>query len=271
MNFYKHIEYKPGQQIWRILPTDDDKVVIEKRDTEDKQVYFDCIELENKNNIFKNLQLEEKFWIGIETIQNGIILFHKFAKPDMPGHKEIIAFDMEKQKILWQNEEFAYLFLYKDKVYCYKELFEGRKFLALNHKTGEVIEELGEDAQKINEIYDRSRAEEKFSSYIFPQTHSHSDQKIQSRIDELKSGLAIFGDVEYNILDGTLLTSYHIKKEDNSLVNKFSAIDIETGEEKFSNVLCENIDKFMTDSFFVYKEYLFLLKEKTEIMIYKID
>lgn len=271
MKFNKHIEYNPGKHIWRILITDDDQVVFEKRDTEDKQVYFDCINIETKKNTFEDLQLDEKFWIGIEKIYKGIIFFHKFTKPDMPGHKEIIAYDIEKDEVLWRNEEYAYLFVYDGKVYVFKELFEGRKYVALEYLSGEEIEDLGSDANKINELYDKARAEEDFTNYTFPKTLPSENEKVNARIEELKSKLAIVGEVEYNVLDDILLTGYHTKPFENSMINKFTAFNIDSGKELLNETLAPNVDSFMMDSFFVYKSFLFLLKEKSGVLIYKMS
>ncbi len=271
MNFVEHIHYKPGKQIWRIHITEDDKIIFEKMDTEDKQVYFDCFDLANGQEVFSDLQLEEKYWVGIEKIHNGVILFHKFAKPDMPGHKEIIAFDIEKQKVVWKNEEYAFLFLYEDKVYGFKEQFEGRKYVALDLKTGKLLEDLGNDSQKINDLYDKARAEEDFSDYKFPKTTPHQHEKINTKLEELKSGLAFVGDVEYNIHQGAILASYHTKDSENGMINHFSVIDIISGEEILNETLAPKVDSFMTDSFFVYKNYLILLKEKTEVVISKME
>ena len=271
MNFTKHIQYKPNKQIWRILITDDDNVVIEKRDTSDKQVYFDSFDLENREKIFADLQLEEKYWIGIEKIYKGVIYFHLFEKPDMPGHKEIIAYDISKREILWRDEEHSYLFLYDDKVYCFKELFEGRHFFALDYKTGEIVKDLKTDAEKVNSIYDESRHKEDYSTYTFPETTAPKDKKVDSILEEFKSTLDIVGNVEYNVFENTLLASYHTKETGNNMTNKFLAVDIDSGKEILSQTLSQNVDSFMVDSFFVYKNFLFLLKGKDEVVIYKIE
>ena len=271
MLFTKHLEYKPNKQIWRILITDDENIVIEKRDTSDKQVYFDCFSLESKKEIFSNLQLDEKFWIGIEKIYKGVIFFHLFAKPDMPGHKEIIAYDISSNEVLWRNKEHSYLFLYEDKVYCFRQLFEGRQFYTLNYKTGELLDDLGTDTNKVNADYDKSRQEEDYSKFIFPETAEPKDSEVKSILNNLKSTLAIVGDVEYNVLENVLLASYHIKQHDDTMANKFGAVNIETGETIVEELLYKNTDSFMTDSFFVYKVFLFLLKGKEEIVIHKIE
>lgn len=270
MNFTKHIEYRPGKQIWRIIITDDESVVIEKRDTSDKQVYFDSFELESNQVIFSDLQLDEKFWIGIEKVYKGVILFHKYSKPDMPGHKEIIAYDIKSGKILWRNEDYAYLFVHDEKVYSYKQQFEGRNFFTLDHLSGELIEELGNDSQKVNSIYDMAREEESYKDYIFPETIESKNEKVTEIIKELKSNLAIVDQVEYNIYENYLFASYHTKAFENSMINRFSVIDLDSGKETFTEVLSPNTASLMTDSFFVYKNFLFLLKGKDELLIYKI-
>lgn len=271
MNFAKHIEYKPNKQIWRILVTDDENVVIEKRDTSDKQVYFDCFSLDSNKQLFSNLQLDEKFWIGIEKIYKGVIYFHLFAKPDMPGHKEIIAYDIASDKILWRNEDYSYLFLYNDRVYVFKQLFEGRHFYTLDYKTGELVDDLNSDTDKVNSDYDKSRQEEDYSAYTFPEKIDSKDDKTRSILADLKSTLAIVGDVEYNIYKQVLMLSYHTKQDDGNMTNHFLAIDMETGKEVLNKVLYTDTDSFMTDSFFVYRDFLFLLKGKDEIVIYNIE
>ena len=96
---YYKVDYP--NQIWRLLISDKDKLIIETRNPETKEAFFNCFDINNKKVLFDNFQLEEKYYVGIETVHNEIIYFHKFPKPDLPNHKEIIAFDINSQKILW--------------------------------------------------------------------------------------------------------------------------------------------------------------------------
>ena len=74
----EHLTYKTGKQIWRILISGSEKVLIEKRDMESKEVYFDCLDLVSGEYVFTDLQFEEKFWLGIEKIYKDVIFFHKY-------------------------------------------------------------------------------------------------------------------------------------------------------------------------------------------------
>jgi hypothetical protein len=110
MKIKKLYEFTHKRQLWRILPTNTGKLLIEERDTQLKEAYFNCLEIDKGKKIFENIQLEEKFWIGIESVYRDIIFFHKYLKPDMPAHKGIIAFDINSASILWENMDYNFLF-----------------------------------------------------------------------------------------------------------------------------------------------------------------
>ncbi|HUX92187.1 MAG TPA: DUF4905 domain-containing protein, partial [Ignavibacteriaceae bacterium] len=93
MKIKKEYEYSNRRQIWRLIPTDSGKIIIEDRNVETKEAFFNCLDIYTGKKKFSNLQLDEKYWIGIETIYKDIIFFHKYLKPDMPGHIGIIAYD----------------------------------------------------------------------------------------------------------------------------------------------------------------------------------
>jgi hypothetical protein len=103
-----------NRQIWRLIPAGE-YLIIEERHPANKEVFFSCINPNDGTAIFRNYQTEEKFWIGVEAVHNDVIYFHKFSKPDMPGHKEIIAFDLHTRKILWSTSEYSFLLLLKIK------------------------------------------------------------------------------------------------------------------------------------------------------------
>lgn len=262
--------FKNEKQIWRLLLTSSDKLLIETRDTENKEVHFSCLDAFTGKPVFESLQLEEKFWIGIETTYKDLIFFHKFAKPDMPGHKEIIAFDINTQKVLWNTDEYAFLFIYHERVYCFKQLFEGQKFFALDYKTGKLVEELESDYESIDDLSGKSEIENHYDDYLFPLKYSDEfveGEAIQNIIKEKINDAQITGDVEYNIYENILLMNFYNKVFEGSLVNKFIAVDIDSKKELFNIVLNSDANAFVPDSFFVYKNLLFLLKGKKEVLV----
>ena len=272
MKLRKIFTFSGKNQIWRMLISSSDKLVVETRNTEKKEVFFSCIDLVKGKKIFRDLQLEERFWIGIETIYNDTIFFHKFAKPNMPEHKNIIAYDIKQEKIIWQNEELSFLSLFDGKIYAFKKKFEGRELFALDYFSGSLIDELGSDPIKISHILKSAQLNEDFSDYRYPELYnSNDDNQISSLVENEIVGKDILDNIEILIYDGIVFFNYYLKNKNNLLDNVFSVYNIDKKKKVFSETINRNLNSFSPDSFFCYKNYLLLLKNKTEIVTYKIN
>ncbi|MCX6169291.1 MAG: DUF4905 domain-containing protein [Ignavibacteriales bacterium] len=269
----KHFSYKSPRQIWRILISDSDKLILETRDTNTKEVYLHCYDLESGRIIFSDLQLEEKFWLGIEAVYKDIILFHKFPKPDLPGHKQIIAFDIASQKILWTNSDLSFLFVEDNLVYGFQQGFEERYFFSLDYLNGELIKDFGNDYKTINDLRRKAEDEKDWSNYIYPKiiNKDEDDPRILGAINTQTKNLAIEGEVEYNFRSDLLFFNFHSKVFEGSYINKFLAMNLNDEQIILNEVLNANASALFTDSFFVYKNFLFLLREKNEVLVFEID
>lgn len=266
----KHFAYNSSHQIWRILISESDKLILETRDMDSKEVYFHCFDLSSGEQIFKNYQFEEKSWIGIEAVHKDIIYFHKYVKPDMPGHKEVIAFDINSQRILWTNEDLVFYFPYEDKVFCFKQGFEERFFYCLNYQTGEITEDLGSNYTLVNSLKGKSEAAKDWSVYIYPQNINTVDGNILKLINNQTSSSDIAGNIEFITYNDLLLFNYHNVVNEKKYNNNFTAVNIDSGEIVLKELLNAGAASLYTDSFFIYKNFLFLLKEKNEVIIFKL-
>lgn len=273
MKLKKKYRFDNKRQIWRIIPTNSCKLIIEERESEQKQVYFHCIELTSGKKILQDFQLDDKFWVGIETVKDDFIYFHKFAKPDMPKHKGIFAFDIKTKKIFWENSNLTFQFMFRDKMYAYVEEFGGKKFFALNLQNGTVEDELGDNPLLINELRDQSIADNNPAGYLFPEVFS-SDSLIENNtfdlISSLKNDFMISGKIEYLLKNGLLMMSFHTVNEKGKLNNIFKAVDLSGRKYILEEVLNKDTSLFYTDSFFVKDDFLFLLFGKTRLEVYNI-
>lgn len=273
MKLKKKYRFDNKRQIWRIIPTNSGKLIIEERESEQKQVYFHCIELTSGKKILQDFQLDDKFWVGIESVKDDYIYFHKFAKPDMPKHKGIFAFDIKTKKIFWENSNLTFQFMFRDKMYAYVEEFGGKKFFALNLQNGTVEDELGDNPLLINELRDQSIADNIPAGYLFPEVFS-SDSLIENNtfdlISSLKTDFMISGKIEYLLKNGLLMMSFHTVNEKGKLNNIFKAVDLSGRKYILEEVLNKDTSLFYTDSFFVKDDFLFLLFGKTRLEVYKI-
>jgi hypothetical protein len=213
--------------------------------------------------------MDEKCWIGIEDTFGDKIIFHEFAKPDMPGHKGITVFDIPTQKVLWKDEKYLFSFIHDGIIYAFKQKFESRDFYSLNLETGEIIEELGENYEKINELKSIAETQRGYDKYLFPGTLSKLSKDFE-HVNKILKEKNMIGEIEYLEHENTYLLNYHSNTRLKGTVNSFYAIDKLKNKIILKDILNTNLELLMPDSFFIYKNLLFLLKGKTKVEIYKI-
>jgi hypothetical protein len=270
MNLYRNYTYTNNRQIWRIIPGGPDKLVIEERDPRTREVFFSCIEMNTGNIILENLQFEEKFWIGVEEVYKDVIFFHKYQKPDLPGHADIIAYDINKKEELWSSDEYLFSLVFNDKLYGFKNLYEGRKYFELNYYTGELISELGEQSVNIPGLKEL-RENEVYKGYRFPEVFAPSGIESDSIIEVLKSAEIVSGKIDYFIKGNLLMTSYHKILDSGKLQNSFKVLDISTKKIILEEILNKEISSYIPDSFFLINDLVFLLKEKETLFVFLIN
>lgn len=264
MKIKKLFKYQSKKQIWRLIPTNTQKLVIEERDVEEKQVYFTCLSLIDGKVLMNEFQLEEKFWAGIETVYEDIIYFHLFPKPDMPIHKGIIAVDVNTKSIIWQKNDLVFYSMVENKLLCYKQNFESKYFYSVNPQTGKITEELGSETKNV-----LSLPENNFSDYLFPERIIQSDLMQKEKYEHLISKV-IKGFINLLDYNGYSFLNYHELNKSNNFANKFEIIDSE-GKIIFNETLNKNIDKLEPDSYFIKGSCLYLLLEKTGLGVYNLN
>ena len=131
-----------------------------------------------------------------------------------------------------------------------------------------MIEELGSNFEKINELQYRSEKEKDWSSYRYPQKYQNADEKLRTLIWKQIGNINPEGDIDFQVVGDTLLFNFHIKKENNLYDNMFVALNINSGKEMIKNTLNKNSSALFKDAFFIYKNFLFLLKEKNKVKIF---
>jgi hypothetical protein len=270
MKLYRNYTYSNKRQIWRIIPGGPDKLVIEERNPVTREVFFSCIDMNSGNVLLENLQFDEKFWIGIEEVYKDVIFFHNYQKPDMPGHADIIAYDINKKEVIWRSDKYLFSLVYDNKIYCFRNFFERQKYYQLDYYTGELISELGDDFNQIGHLREL-RETELYKGYRFPEVFNHPVKEIDSIIEELRTEVLISGKIDYFVTGNLLLLSYHTVLDDGKLRNNFRTLDISTKMVIFEEILNKEITNYIPDSFFLINDLVFLLKEKETLFVFLIN
>jgi hypothetical protein len=273
MKLKKYFSFKSDKLIWRLLFSELNKLIIEERDPVKREVSFSCIDAEKGGKIFKDMQLSEKFWIGIEIVYKDYIIFHNYRKPDMPGHKGIIIYDISSKKVLWQNDDLIYLLINDDKIYAFRHDFEDKYYVALNIYTGEIKEEIGKDDDRINLLKKNQYNPYNFQKFSYPEIYrmeQENNSETGDIINKITSGRTIIGNVEYILKGDILFFNFFEKNKKNSLLNRFFAVKLITGELMLDTILSENANAYVPDSFFLKENNLYLLKNKNEVSVFSI-
>ncbi len=274
MKLKKLYTHNNGKQIWRILPTSNKKVVIEERDANTKEVFFSAIEIETGKPVLNEFQFEDKNWMGIEAVNNDLVFFHSYGNPEMPTHKNIIAFDLLTQSILWHNDKYIFSFLYEDKIYCYQQRFESRKFYALNCFTGEIIEEFADSSPDLFVLRDKSFEDFEKMNYIFPEYFNRNEivlEDYQKYLQNILTEKVIKGEISYLLYNDLLIFNYHEVSEANTLNNVLVAVDLNKNKVLLKHTLDKNLINLMPESFFIKDNFLFLIVDKKKLEVYQIN
>lgn len=263
MKIKKLYKYDRGRQIFRILPTDSNKLILEERDREKKEVYFSCLDIYTGKKIFFDFQFEEKYWIGIEKIFKDIIFFHRYERPDLPNHKGIIAYDIKSQTILWENPN-KFLLVADDKVVLSKNEYGIQKLFTVDYLSGEIENEA-------NELLNLSPEKEDLNNYIYSRQISQDEfldsihMGFKKRIDDY----LIKDYVNFIQLNNVSLYSFHCITKNGKFDNMFFAVD-DNGNIILKEYLSRDIEKLEPESFFIKDNLLFILFGRSGFGVYKL-
>lgn len=268
----KNYTFSSERNIWRLIPAESDLLVIEERDTTSKEVFFNCLTLTEGKLVFKNLQLGEKYWIGIEAVHKNIIYFHKFSRPDLPGHKGIYAFDVFEKKIIWQNDDLQFLFADENKIYSFQQTFDGRKFFVLDFLTGRLESQLEGDSTDLNKLRANGLQADFLNSFLFPTIDDEifENGEVDKLIKQILSEFKVEGNFNWIEHLGLILFSFHAKNSNGTYNKYFRVYDVEKQKYILKDTLNSKSKNLVPDSFFIVRNLLFLLIEKNKLVVYRI-
>lgn len=263
MKFIKeHFSYS-GKQIWKILINNKNELLLEERDLEKRETFFSLFSLERGKLIIKKIQLDEKYWVGIELFNNEIIIFHKFTQPSMPVHKGIFVYELSSKKIIWKNEEYSFLKLENEKLYAYKQKFEDRAIAVFNIKSGELLENENPPIKEPNKL--RESEEELRNDMLFPEV-GNIPAEFNSLINNIESS-----NYEWLKHKNLLFYSYLLKENEEPGKIRIKCLEINSGKVIFTIDINEKSNFFMPDSFFIVSDYLITIINKNILSVYKLN
>jgi hypothetical protein len=268
-----HIEpfwtYSSEGVLWRILFSPHQRIIVEIRDQERKQASFSCLDEETGLPLWQNLQLGEKWWVGLETIHDRYAILHEFPKPDMPEHRGIWVVDVETGSLLWERRELTFWFAFQNRLYAYEQRFDKRVGYVLEMASGATLELYEEGLESLLAVRQLAMHTEEPEETFFPLRAEISSPRpaLDGIIRKEIQGEAVVGSVEFLQHRNLLILNYHSAMKESSpeaplLKSRLKILDLRRGSRIYDDILFEGGNAPVPDSFFVRHNSVYFVRNQ---------
>jgi len=207
-----------------------------------KKLSFGAYNFVNHSTFLQQFSFAEDWLIGLDFVYDGMVYFHGYESEFSPVHKGIIAFDLDKKAIVWQNFSVSIQEFTKSGLVIFDPKIFPRSFQLLDLKTGQVISKI--------DIADISFASTIKNHIILPQ-NSESE---------------VVWDTTQTLLykDYRVISFYQTEEK---IINQY--LEVYKNEILiFKDLIHQDIQKLNFDTFFLWYNQLIYIKNKSEILTY---
>lgn len=254
--------------IWRISPNHQNCIITEVRNITEKIVSFHCVNATTGQLRWDNLQLSQKWWIGIEGIFGDVLILHEYERPDLPAHKKIIAIDLNTGKIIWSNDELVFISSDNYYILAKKITFNSTQYLKLNLLTGELICELdenefrttSEELKKQELIYYRIPLE--YSIDQLPNVTVQKFVQLHNKKSDIVEPIEVFTYLEndLNVVGYSRNISNNISTP---MYDEYIDVLGKNAKNIYSDKIVSGVNMPFIPKYFVKNNFLYYIKDKT--------
>ena len=158
---------------------------------------------------WRDVALRESWWLGMQTICDGVLILHGYEKPDMPLPKGISALDCATGNLLWENDAVMFLFAFGGNVFVRRADFRVTTHLALSLQTGDVVRDYGASEDDIASLSALAESERHAESYVFPEYIQHYGQEVRAAIEKNINVSRVRGGIDAAEWNGLAIASWH--------------------------------------------------------------
>ncbi len=265
--------YDAGTLLWRIIPDNAGHIVGEARDPVSRTASFFCLREHDGMPLWQGRRMGEDWWIGIEEVGNGLIVFHGYAKPDMPQHIGIIACDIGTGEERWREPELTYMFQLDDSVYASEQRFSSSVFHRLDVASGARLEVLGSDPVAINELRASLNEDDAFEGYDYPEPYTSTHPEWEHGCT-LVSGIidpaVVIGNLDVLERGDVIFAAWHQANNDGGLSQNFIIRNSGDGALLYRETLIDHADAPGMDSFFIKDDLLLYVRNRSILIAHDV-
>ncbi|MEX1239786.1 MAG: DUF4905 domain-containing protein [Cyclobacteriaceae bacterium] len=244
--------------IWNTLADGNrPRLFLEVRDVQEKKVSFSALNLQKYEWLWNEVMLEEPWWVSLAAMSGDILLFTMYTDTDNPDRKSLMAYDLSDNKMSWWYNGFS--FSGANALYV--------KGIDARFPAKEIILDLfsGKALQQVDFHLEDSQNFPVIRPFQYEEGTGHFDTVrdfLQARL-----GIAPVATIDYLEFQRLIMVSVFV--QENNLANYLIVLD-SGGEVVFNEKLGENLKGVGLDTFFIYSDHLIFVKNKSELITYKI-
>jgi hypothetical protein len=236
----------------------EDLLLLEIRDEDNRQVSFFALHYSSNTFLWKDIKLDDSWWSGLLAAYKSVFLVQNYTNQDNPDTTRVSAFDIHSRKLLWEHPSFSFSAFSDGNVLGTSQ--KDLKPVLLDLFSGEVLGQKIKLDSLSDEIFDPIRPfqyQEGTDYYDTVSTFLLNNFAIQPE-----------GTVEYQEYDDLILISYYMREKD-SLLNHLVVLN-ENGQVLLHEKIGEQLKGLGLDTFFILSGCLFFVRNKRELLSYRI-
>lgn len=255
-----NFSYTFNGKIWNIIShAEKELLLLEVREDEKFLATYSLLDTVTGQFLIKNMDFEEKWWIGVSHLVDNVILFHTYPDQDNPDNRDLFAYHFLEQRILWKKEGKSIAEVVNDTVVLMK--YDGAQPEYFDVCTGKLLE----DEFKIKKRNVKNKLLEKPFHYREGNEYFNT----VSRFLAANANINIVKGVDYYENDHFMVMSYYYTNKNNNLANDLLVVD-HNGEFLMNDQLGNDLKGISDDTFFIYNNKLIFVKGNTDFLVYQL-
>jgi hypothetical protein len=244
--------------VWNTVASNDEKILlVEVRKPEEKRVLFSAFNYETNLFLWHDRQLEEPWWVNASAIVQGMVFFTIYLDTNNPDKKGILAYSLKELQLVWWNNDFSVSEISALGIKGFSGKF-GLRELILNIMDGGEIKELRQGDFPRQDIKKPVQYTEGMQYFETVKTFLLNQLNLQA-----------VSALEYMETNNCFLISCYTSAGENLLAN-FLLVYSKGGKLLLQEQLDSRLNGIGLDTFFIIDGLLFFVKNKVELVSFRI-
>ncbi len=242
--------------LWNSVVSEDNHVlVLEIRDSALKQVSFSALNVKENSWLWQNKMSEEPWWVNLNSVSSGKILLTMYTETNNPDKKGVLVYVLTNFTLSWWKNDFSLLSVSNGLVFGMSST-HGSREVTLDLQSGKEVKE-GENTSSTT------------FGVLRPQQYHEGSEYFNTVKIFLKKKLNLLAvsSLEYLEHNGLIFISFYRQGE--GLVNDLIVLSA-MGNIVLQEKMSDHLKGIGWDTFFILNGCVFFVRNKVELVSYKI-